>query len=65
LKEGWIKDDVVFNFSWSQEFKADASLNNYLDGLVKVTSFEELRDVEVVDEINSDDEVSEPDSNVS
>jgi hypothetical protein len=74
LKEGWIKNDVVFKFTWSQEFDVDG-LNAYLDQLG--TSFEALEDAaidnQVLDDImpadyidhrNSDDE-SEADSNVS
>jgi hypothetical protein len=74
LKEGWITDDVVFKFTWSQEFDVD-SITAYLDQLG--TSFETLEDATIdsrvlddvmpadsIDHRHSDDE-SENGSNVS
>jgi hypothetical protein len=74
LKEGWITDDVVFKFTWSQEFDLGA-INSYLDQLG--TSFESLEDAVIdngvlddimpndsIDHRDSDDE-SEAGSNVS
>ncbi len=39
LSQGWITDDVVFKYSWSQQFDS-AAVTSFLDGLV--TSFDEL-----------------------
>jgi hypothetical protein len=65
LKKGWIKDDVVFKFTWSSQEYNHEIMNTYLEQLHSAEDVVDEASIEFenVDDIMPSDAVAEEDSN--